>query len=297
MLPGPAPPLPPLRRRSGAWVPVAPAPLRLLGAKAVCRRPSAPCAPAAARRPGSAVRCAAASGPPSLRGFGCRLRRHRCAVAVPAPACCLGLSAPAAARPSAAAPGPPPPRCGPCCGPARLGPPALARVAAVALGCCGRACGPPSAACGLPAFPGAAPGGGAPRVGPSRRLPSVVPPSVGGLVGLRCARAPGLPPGPPAALRAAFSGPPARAWGLGCSAAAAAGQTAATGGGCHLRRWGSRVKPGGCAALDPPPPAAAFVQPTGARAPSGGAAPPFSCSQTGFSAVLGGLEIDSVGVT
>ena len=150
------------------------------------------------------------SRPPSLRGFACRLRRHRCAVSVPAPARWLGLSAPAAARPSAAAPGPPPPRCGPCCGPARRGAPALARVAVVALACCGWASGPPSAACGLPPFPGAAPGGGAPRVGPSRRLPSLVPRSVGGLVGLW---APGLPPGPPAGLRPAFFGPPARAWG------------------------------------------------------------------------------------
>lgn len=148
-------------------------------------------------------------GPPSLRGFACRLRRHRCAVSVPAPACWLGLSAPAAARRSAAAPGPPPPRCASACGLRRLGAPALAQVAAVALACCGWASGPPSAACGLPAFPWAVPGGGAPRVGPSRRLPSVVPPSVGGLVGLR---APRLPPGPPAALRAAFFGPPARAY-------------------------------------------------------------------------------------
>lgn len=207
---GRAPPRPRLRA-----VPGHPSPLPLRrcacsGQGAVCRGPSAPCARASARWPGSAVRSAAAPGPPSLRGFACRLRRHRCAVSVPAPARWLGLSAPAAARPSAAAPGPPPPRCASACGLRRLGAPALAPVAAVALACCGWASGPPSAVCGLPVFPWAVPGGGAPRVGPSRRLPSLVPRSVGGLVGLR---APGLPPGPPAGLRPAFFGPPARAWG------------------------------------------------------------------------------------
>ena len=165
-------------------------------------------------------------GPPSLRGFACRLRRHRCAVSVPAPACWLGLSAPAAARRSAAAPGPPPPRCASGCGLRRLGTPALALVAAVALACCGWASGPPSAACGLPAFPWAVPGGGAPRGGPSRVLPSLVPRSVGRLVGLR---APRLPPGPPAGLRPAFFGPPARAWGFGVFRACGRGDSAACG--------------------------------------------------------------------
>ena len=204
--------------------------------KAVCRGPSAPSVRASARRPVPRCSLGAASGPPSLRGFACRLRRHRCAVSVPAPACWLGLSAPAASRPSAAAPGPPPPRCASACGLRRLGAPALAPVAAVALACCGWASGPPSAVCGLPAFPWAVPGGGAPRVGPSRRLPSLVPRSVGGLVGLR---APGLPPGPPAALRAAFFGPPARASGVWCSAPAGAGIPPPAGGGRgdHLASW------------------------------------------------------------
>lgn len=44
------------------------------------------------------LRFAAAVGPPSLRGFARRPWRRRCAVAVTAPACWLGLSAPALAR-------------------------------------------------------------------------------------------------------------------------------------------------------------------------------------------------------
>ena len=272
--PGPGPP----PAGAGPPVPVAPAPLRLLGARryAAAHRP-----PALGLPPGGPAPLFAPPLPPARprSGASAAPAAHRCAVAVPAPARCLGLSAPAAARPSAAAPGPPPPRCGPCCGPARRGAPALALVAAVALACCGWASGPPSAVCGLPAFPWAVPGGGAPRVGPSRRLPSLVPRSVGGLVGLR---APGLPPGPPAGLRPAFSGPPARAWGR-CWRSVGFGVFRACGRGgfrrlrargvpppagavwgrcppspeCHSRRSGSRVKPGGCAALDPPPPGAA----------------------------------------
>ena len=153
-------------------------------------------------------------GPPSLRGFACRLRRHRCAVSVPAPACWLGLSAPAAARRSAAAPGPPPPRCASACGLRRLGAPALAQVAAVALACCGWASGPPSAACGLPAFPWAVPGGGAPRGGPSRVLPSLVPRSVGRLVGLRAPAAPARASGGASPRFFRPSGPGVGVWGV-----------------------------------------------------------------------------------
>lgn len=170
--------------------PAAPAPLRLLGAKRYASRPSAPGSPSSARRPVPRCSLGAAAGPPALRGFGCRLRRHRCAVSVPAPACCLGLSAPAAARHSAAASGPRLPRCGPGCGPARLGAWALARFLPFALGCCVWASGPPSAACGLRPAPWAAPSSRAPRRGP-------------GSAGLRCAWAPWLPPG-------ASGGPPGR---------------------------------------------------------------------------------------
>lgn len=133
MAPGPAPPLrPPAGVRRG---PCPRLPLRRFacsGQSAVCSRTSAPSAPASALGPWLRLRSAAALGPPSLRGFACRLRRHRRAVSVPAPACWLGLSPPALARPSAAASGPPPPRSGPACGRSRRGPPSLA------LGPCGR---------------------------------------------------------------------------------------------------------------------------------------------------------------
>ena len=67
------------RRRcpSAAW-------RRLPDIFSVCSRPSAPSAPASARRPLAARGAAAGGGPPSLRGFGCRLRRHRGPPSVPA---------------------------------------------------------------------------------------------------------------------------------------------------------------------------------------------------------------------
>ena len=99
----------------------------------------------------------------------------------------------------------------------RLRPPA-ARCPGPRAGRCGRpwaAAGGPAARpprrCGLPAFPRAAPGGGSPRCGPVRRLPSLVPRSVGGIGPASASVAPA--PGPPAALRAAFSGSPAPGFG------------------------------------------------------------------------------------
>ena len=98
--------------------------------KVVCSRPSAPCAPPSALRPGSAVRCAAASGPASLRGCACRLRRHQRPAPVPV-AARLAWPIGACARPplrrlpppvrraagrAAARPGAGPARAALCCG-------------------------------------------------------------------------------------------------------------------------------------------------------------------------------------
>ena len=183
--------------------PAAPAPLRLLGAKAVCGgtfRPPRPgfrpgarlrrCPrPAVAR--GSAGRSPGRSPPGSLAppvGAGRRpgLRRRPWPPAA-------SLRAPLRLRPARSR--------GPR--PGRSGRPGLAPCVPG---------GPPCAGCGLPVFPWAVPRCGSPRGCRARPLPSVVPPSVGGLGPLR---APALPPGAYGGAPPRFSGPPAPGVGVG----------------------------------------------------------------------------------
>lgn len=160
--PGPGPPPPWRRRATRPRCPSAADGVSVAKRCARARRPPPLRLPPSAPGP---LAGAAGVGPPSLRGFACRLRRHRRAVAVPAPACWLGLSAPALARPSAAASGPPPPRSGAACGRPRRGPPSLA------LGPSGRrrpAPGPLAGPlCSAPAPSG--PRGGSGRWGPLAR--------------------------------------------------------------------------------------------------------------------------------
>lgn len=189
----------PARRRLGGAAPPVPGapppPMASPGQKryAAARRPPALRLPPAAPGP---LAGAPGVGPPSLRGFACRLRRHRFAVSVPAPACWLGLSAPAAARRSAAAPGPPPPRSGAACGRPRRGPPALA------LGPSGRRRPAPGALAG-PLRSAPAPSG--PRGGSGRRGP------------------PGRPLPPPALRRPSVGWRPGRASGSAAPARASGG--------------------------------------------------------------------------
>ena len=125
-----------------------------------------------------------ANGPPLLRGFACRLRRHQRTAPVPVSARLARANA-ACARPSLRRrPGPPPPAHGAA---PRL---RFLRVTwsyGSPLGCSVWACGPPSAPLRV-------------RLRPFCALPSLVPRSVGRLGGLR---APLLPPG-------AWSGPAGR---------------------------------------------------------------------------------------
>ena len=163
------------------------------GRKRYAGQVPAPPGAAAALRPGSAVRCAAASGPPPppgsapLRGrsparFPARLSRSGCrAGAGPAspgrPLPPAGLAPAPAAASAGSGPGRPP------------------VSLPVALGPLRAPCGRPVRRCGLLAAPVAAPRRRGPPGRRSRRLPSVVPPSVAGLVALRCACPPGLRPG------------------------------------------------------------------------------------------------------
>lgn len=155
--------------------------------------------------PGSAVRSAAALGPGSLRAPPGVRRR--------VPLRLSGSAYRAGPRPpSGGSPAPRRPRCGPSCGPSRLGPARLGP--GFAWSPCGALRAPwwsPWALSGLPGSPGAARCAGAPRL--PRASPGcaslALPAPAGGLGGPsgRFFRPPG----------------PRRFWGLGCSAAAAAG--------------------------------------------------------------------------
>lgn len=177
----------------------------------VCSRPSAPCAPPSALRPGSAVRCAAASGPASLRGCACRLRRHQRPAPVPV-AARLAWPVGACARPplrrlpppvrraagrAAARPGAGPARAALCCG--------------SPLGCSGLAALALRAAAGSPPPCLRLAAAGAPLRRPCGGCAAAAPP-----LALR-----GSAAGPLAGLRPAFSGPRPRGWGGWVAAAAA----------------------------------------------------------------------------
>ena len=232
----------PARRRPGGAappVPVAPPPPMAAPGQSGMPRPVGPLrsgfrppplapwrGPLASARRRSGASPAACGGtaapwrsPPRLAGSACR-RLPRPAAPPPPPAPLRRAPAPPAGVPGAV------PRRSPW----------VPAVAVAPLRAPWRA---PCALLRLPPAPGAAPGGGAPRVGPSRVLPSLVPRSVGRLVGLR---APRLPPGPPAGLAPRFlrpSGPGVR--GLECSAPAGAGVPPPAGGGRgdHMTSWAS----------------------------------------------------------
>ena len=170
----------------------------------VCGHPSAPCAAAAALRHWPPRRGAAGYGPPLLRGFACRLRRHQRTAPVPVSARLARANA-ACARPSLRRrPGPPPPAHGAA---PRL---RFLRVTwsyGSPLGCSVWACGPPSAPLRVRLRPFCAPSQWVP---PGRPRP---PSSLGRLVawvgcGLRSSRL-----GPGAALRAASLRPRPQATG------------------------------------------------------------------------------------
>lgn len=120
------------------------------------------------------LRFAAAVGPPSLRGFARRPWRRRCAVAVPAPACWLGLSAPALARRSG---GSRPPSAS-LRSALRRGP---ARAACARPVGCARPWAAPGSRCASPCAPLRAPAALPGRLGLGRGPPSAAP------LGLRCA--------------------------------------------------------------------------------------------------------------
>lgn len=167
----------------------------------VCGHPSAPCAAASALRHWPPRRGAAGYGPPLLRGFACRLRRHQRTAPVPVSAR-LARAIAACARPSLRR---------------RLGPPLASlrpaggsdgsgtRSCGSPLGCSGWACGPPYAPLRVRLRPFCAgTSAGPPKTAPARRgwsLGPLAPPRRQGY-GLRSSRL-----GPGAALRAAFSGP------------------------------------------------------------------------------------------
>ena len=169
----------------------------------VCGHPSAPCAAASALRHWPPRRGAAGYGPPLLRGFACRLRRHQRTAPVPVSAR-LARAIAACARPSLRR---------------RLGPPLASlrpaggsdgsgtRSCGSPLGCSGWACGPPYAPLRVRLRPFcAAASAGPPKTAPSASCP---PSSLGRLAawagcGLRSSR-----PGPGAALAVRFLRPPA----------------------------------------------------------------------------------------
>lgn len=178
-----------------------PHPGRCAGTPKVCGHPSAPCAAASALRHWPPRRGAAGYGPPLLRGFACRLRRHQRTAPVPVSARLARANA-ACARPSLRR---------------RLGPPLASlrpaggsdgsgtRSCGSPLGCSGWACGPPYAPLRVRLRPFCAgTSAGPPKTAPARRgwsLGPLAPPRRQGY-GLRSSRL-----GPGAALRAAFSGP------------------------------------------------------------------------------------------
>lgn len=152
------------------------------------------------------LRFAAAVGPPSLRGFARRPWRRRCAVAVPAPACWLGLPAPALAR-----------RSGGSRPPSASLRPALRRVPARAACArpvgCARPWAAPGSRCASPCAPLRAPAALLGRLGLGRGPP---PPPRWGCAALALAAPAG---GPLAGLRPASSGPrPPGVGGVGLAA-------------------------------------------------------------------------------
>ena len=180
-----------------------PHPGRCAGTSKVCGHPSAPCAAASALRHWPPRRGAAGYGPPLLRGFACRLRRHQRTAPVPVSAR-LARAIAACARPSLRR---------------RPGPPlASLRPMGGSDGSGTRSSGRPRAAPGGPmAHPphhsGLPPGPSAPKPrwvppGRPRPRPALPRPSVGWPLwagcGLRSSRL-----GPGAAQGAAFFGPPA----------------------------------------------------------------------------------------
>ena len=185
-----------------------PHPGRCAGTPKVCGHPSAPCAAASALRHWPPRRGAAGYGPPLLRGFACRLRRHQRTAPVPVSAR-LARAIAACARPSLRRrPGPPPPAHGAA---PRL---RFLRVTwsyGSPLGCSVWACGPPSAPLRVRLRPFCAPSQwvppGRPRPRPALPRPSVGWPLWAGC-GLRSSRL-----GPGAALRAASLRPRPQATG------------------------------------------------------------------------------------
>ena len=169
----------------------------------VCGHPSAPCAAASALRHWPPRRGAAGYGPPLLRGFACRLRRHQRTAPVPVSARLARANA-ACARPSLRRrPGPPLASLRPSGGSDGSG----TRSCGSPLGCFGWACGPPYAPLRVRLRPFcAAASAGPPKTAPSASCP---PSSLGRLAawagcGLRSSR-----PGPGAALAVRFLRPPA----------------------------------------------------------------------------------------
>lgn len=192
--------------------------------------------------PGSAVRSAAAVGPPSLRAP--PPLRGPFAPAVPAVALWLRLSRRAAPAPPPP-PCPPPPRCASGCGLRRLGPRPLAPVAAVGLGLLRVGLWPAlrAAAASLRSL-GRCPAAGPPgRPGPAPCPPS----SLGRLVALGPAAgfapmgAPGLRPGASCGPAGRFSGPRPRAF-LGFGVAPLRRRCTPSGGG---GQGSSRARPAG----------------------------------------------------
>ena len=163
-----------------------PHPGRCAGTPKVCGHPSAPCAAASALRHWPPRRGAAGYGPPLLRGFACRLRRHQRTAPVPVSARLARANA-ACARPSLRRrPGPPPPAHGAA---PRL---RFLRVTwsyGSPLGCSVWACGPPSAPLRVRLRPFCAPSQWVPP-GRPRPRPALPRPSVGWSPGWAAGSAP-----------------------------------------------------------------------------------------------------------
>ena len=163
-----------------------PHPGRCAGTPKVCGHPSAPCAAASALRHWPPRRGAAGYGPPLLRGFACRLRRHQRTAPVPVSARLARANA-ACARPSLRRrPGPPPPAHGAA--------PRLRFLRATwsygsPLGCSVWACGPPSAPLRVRLRPFCAPSQWVPP-GRPRPRPALPRPSVGWSPGWAAGSAP-----------------------------------------------------------------------------------------------------------
>ena len=159
---------------------------RCAGTPKVCGHPSAPCAAASALRHWPPRRGAAGYGPPLLRGFACRLRRHQRTAPVPVSAR-LARAIAACARPSLRRrPGPPPPAHGAA---PRL---RFLRVTwsyGSPLGCSVWACGPPSAPLRVRLRPFCAPSQWVPP-GRPRPRPALPRPSVGWSPGWAAGSAP-----------------------------------------------------------------------------------------------------------